>query len=169
MLKMKNASLLRSVVAAFCLSLVMAQGARAQAADPERVAAAKELLVASNVEKQMAAIVPTMFNQFRTIMRVSPQDTKVRDQIFDEVQKMFIERTNEVVDQIAILYARKFTVEEMHAVTDFYRTPAGQKFVLATPELAVDAMKIGQAWGQKIGVEAAQKIQQEMQSHGVKL
>jgi hypothetical protein len=138
--------------------------------DPARLKAARDLLVATNMDAQFATIIPLMFRQMRqSLPAQGPAQQEEVNKVFDEIQKQFIERRAEVLDQIARLYALKFSPEEINALAEFYRSPVGRKFIVAMPELAADAMRIGNAWGQQIGREAEQKIRDELQKRGVKL
>lgn len=137
---------------------------------PENLQAAKDLLKATNAEAQFAAMIPLIFNQLRQILpQPGPNDQQVFDQVFAEIQKQAIARSSELIDQIAALYAKRFTVEELTAVSQFYRSPVGQKFVAATPDITGQSMRIGNAWGRKIGQEAEQTIRSELLKRGIKL
>lgn len=137
---------------------------------PDRLAAARDLLQATNTEAQFSTVIPLMFSQLKqSIPPSGPKMQQELDQVFDEVQKQFIERRGEVLDQIAILYARKFSAEEMKALADFYRSPIAQKFVAAIPELTAEAMKIGNVWGRQIAVDAERKVREEMRRRGFDL
>jgi uncharacterized protein len=138
--------------------------------DPARLKAARDLLEATNTDAQFAAVVPLMFKQMRqSLPAQGPKEQEQVNQVFDEIQKQFLERRSEVLDQIARLYASRFSPEEMNALAEFYRSPIGRKFIVAMPELAAAAMQLGNAWGQQIGREAEQKIRDELQRRGVKL
>ncbi len=138
--------------------------------DPARLKAARDLLVVTNTDAQFATIIPLMFRQMRqSLPAQGPGQQEEVDKVFDEIQKQFLERRSEVLDQIARLYAAKFSSEEMNALSDFYRSPIGQKFIAAMPELAAEAMRLGNNWGQQIGREAEQKVRDELQKRGVKL
>lgn len=158
---------LRVAAAVLCLSLVGAPVAKAQPApDADRLAAAKELLVVTNAEKQFAIVVPMIFNQLRQTMP-AVKDQAAANQIFDEIQKQAVARSSEIIDKIAVIYAQKFTAEEMKAVATFYRTPAGQKFIGAQGELAAEGMKLGNEWGREVAGDAVKKIREEMQKRNV--
>jgi hypothetical protein len=142
----------------------------ADGVEPDRLAAARDLLQATNTEAQFATVIPMMFSQLKqSIPPSGPKMQEELDQVFDEVQKQFIERRREVLDQIAILYARKFSAEEMKTLADFYRSPIAQKFVTAIPELTADAMKIGNVWGRQIAMDAERKVRDEMRRRGFDL
>jgi hypothetical protein len=51
-----------------------------------------------------------------------------------------------------------YTIDDLKAVNAFYESPAGQKLLATLPQV----MQIGQAWGQKIGKEAADEAEKEM-------
>lgn len=138
--------------------------------EPERLAAARDLLVATNTESQFSTVIPLMFGQMKqAIPTASPQMKEELDKVFEEVQTQFVVRRAEVLDQIAILYAQKFSAEEMKALADFYRTPIGQKFIDAMPELTAEAIKLGNAWGRRIAMDAERKVRDEMKKRGFDL
>ena len=138
--------------------------------EPARLAAARDLLQATNTDAQFATVIPMMFGQLKQSMpTANPKMQQELDQVFEEVQKQFIERRSEVLDQIAVLYARKFTADEMKSLADFYRSPIGQKFIVAVPELTAEAMKMGNVWGRRIGVDAERKVREEMKKRGFDL
>ncbi len=149
-------------------SAAWAQGNSAVA--PEKMEAARDLLEATRADAQFAAIIPLLFRQMRQgIPSPGPNHLEEVNKVFAEIEKQFLARRKEVIDQIAVLYARKFTAEEMSTLANFYRTPIGQKFIDATPELATEAMRIGHDWGQDIARDAEQTIRNEFKRRGLKL
>jgi hypothetical protein len=138
--------------------------------EPDRLAAARDLLVATNTDAQFSTVIPLMFGQMKqAIPSSSPQMKEELDKVFEEVQNQFIVRRAEVLDEIANLYARKFSAEEMKALADFYRTEIGQKFINAMPELTAEAIKLGNAWGRRIAMDAERKVRDEMKKRGFDL
>ncbi|WP_088343460.1 MULTISPECIES: DUF2059 domain-containing protein [Rhodomicrobium] len=141
-------------------------------ADPAKLKAAMDLLTATNADAQFAGIIPDIFRQLRAELPASAAaaDQKQNvDQVFAETEKQFAARRSELLEQIASLYASKFSIEEMKGLADFYRTPLGQKFVATTPSLASEALRIGDAWEDKVGSEAEARIRDELQKRGVSL
>lgn len=163
----------RARAAILCVLLASAGASFAQGTNqvaPEKLEAARDLLAATNADAQFTTIIPLMFRQMRrSIPPSGPNYSNQVDQVFDEIEKQFLDRRGEIIDQIAVLYASKFTVEEMNTLADFYRSPVGQKFIEAMPQLASEAMALGNAWGQKIAQEAEEKIRDELQKRGLKL
>lgn len=142
----------------------------ASTADPDQLKAARNLLEATNTDTQFATFIPLVMGQMRqSLPPPGPNQQGQVDQVFSEIEKQFLERRGEILDQIAILYAGKFSAGEMNALADFYRSPVGQKFIAALPDIASESMRLGNAWGERIAREAEQKIRDELQKRGVKL
>jgi len=51
---------------------------------------------------------------------------------------------DEMLHATAQIYARHFTVDELHQVAVFYKTPVGIKMLAATPQLITESMQAGQ-------------------------
>jgi hypothetical protein len=51
-------------------------------------------------------------------------------------------------------------------VTAFYRTPAGQKFLLKAPSITQQTMVAGQKFGQSVGADAQKRMIEELRSKG---
>ena len=131
--------------------------ATAEAPDPARIAAARDLLEVTGVTKQMDNMVQAMMTGFAkgADAEKSEAGKKLSEQ-FDESMKKLLGYKDQMIADFAVLYAQKFTVEEMKAVSDFYRSGAGAKFIAMTPELMNE--------GAAIGMKYSQKIVDEMQS-----
>jgi uncharacterized protein len=139
-------------VLAFLLALfapaVFAQGT---APDPQRVAAAKELMEVTGVNKQLEEVIAVMGQGFRTGAADAAGQAKAEEagKEFDAHMKRLMSYRQAMLDDFAALYAEKFTLEELRQVTDFYKSPAGAKFVHAVPELIQAGAQIGIKYSRK--------------------
>jgi hypothetical protein len=75
-------------------------------------------------------------------------------------------RMSELSDALVAIYSSNFSAEELRAVTAFYRTPAGQKFLLKTPLIAQQTMAVGQKFGQSVGADAQKRMIEELRNKG---
>jgi uncharacterized protein len=163
------------VAAALCVTVpAFAQGpnppgAAGQAApDPARLAAAKELMIAAGAAKQFDIAVPLIAQQLEgAFVNLKPEHSAVIKDVFKLMPARFSERKNELLDQIAVLYAQRLTIDELNEITKFYKSPIGAKFVQMQPELMQQSMELGEAWGQKIGQEIAEEVRKELKQRGV--
>ena len=89
--------------------------------------------------------------------------------VFASLTQKFIAQKSVAIDMTAPLYAEKFTVEEMGQVAAFYRSPVGQKFVREQPEIMQRSMRLGMAWGERLGREAVEEARRELKKRGIEL
>jgi hypothetical protein len=121
--------------------------------DPARLAAARELFEATNMRQILrSAFAPQIEQSLSTTLRAlvdSPAAAaaRQRDPYYDErarrVSRVYAQEMSGFVDQalpsmldaLAGDYARTFTLEELRAQSDFYRTPVGRSVAAKTPDL----------------------------------
>jgi hypothetical protein len=75
-------------------------------------------------------------------------------------------RLDELADEIAAIYARNFTPDEIRDLVVFYRSPTGQKFIDKMPMVAKESLEMGQVWGRKLAGELQARIAEELRKRG---
>jgi hypothetical protein len=136
--------------------------------DPARLAAAKELLVAAGTAKQFDVVVPLITQQLENaFVSLKPDHAAEIKDVFRVMPEKFSQRKQELLDQVAVLYAERLTADELKDLVKFYHSPIGAKFVQLQPELVQQSMQLGQAWGRKIGQEIEQEVRKELKERGV--
>jgi uncharacterized protein len=145
---------------------IRAPGAQT-ASNQEAVAAAKELVSTMRLTDQFTMMLPVIVKNLKpAILQGRPEIEKDFDAVTTVLLEGMTPRLNEMTDQIAGLYGRTFTVSELRQLTEFYRTPVGQKFLDKTPVLAQQSMTIGQNFGRTIAGELQGKIMEELRKRG---
>jgi hypothetical protein len=160
----------RLITALIALSLICPGRAGAQAApDPDTIAAAKELIIASRAMDQFKLMLPRMAQAMKpAVLSGRPQMEGDFDVIIAVLLKGMSTRIDDLMDQIALVYARHFTGDELRQLATFYRTPVGQKFLQTQPALMQEGGTIGQNWGRTIGGEMQSQINEELRKRAVK-
>jgi uncharacterized protein len=118
-------------------------------ADPAAKAAAIELMNATGDTKAFDNIMSMM----RKHIQASAQGEAAAAatmKTFDEMMVNFAAYKPQMIEETAALYAQKMTVVEMKAITEFYKTGPGAKFVSILPELMKEAGGIGQKYAMKM-------------------
>jgi hypothetical protein len=161
----QHAVLVLAVVVALCAGPVVAQPA---GDDP--LPAARELIAVMRTTDQMKQLLPSIMQMLKPLI------TQGRPEVADDVDSLMPvlldgmnARLDELTNEIAELYARNFSADEMRQVTAFYRTPVGQKFLEKMPALAQQSLSLGQAWGQQVAVELQTQMIEELRKRGHKL
>src|ERR1044071_3314904 len=126
-------------------ALLCGQAAFAQSPSPEALAAAKELIVPTRSADQFKALLPIIMNGLKpAIVQNRPQVEKDYDAIMPIMMKAMTARVAALIEQIAGLYAKFFTADELRQLTAFYRQPTGQKFISHLPVIMQESMTMGQ-------------------------
>jgi len=163
-----RALLLAAALFALALS---PDAARAQSQpDAARLAAAKEMMQAAGVARQFDGVMPLMLQQLaQGFIAVAPGNAQQIRDVFAELGEKFSDRKGVLIDQVAALYAEQLSLEELTAVADFYRSPAGTKMSSIQPSLTRQAMLLGQRWGAEVGREIEREARLELKKFGIEI
>jgi uncharacterized protein len=128
-----------------------AADAAAAAKDPARLAAARDLMDVTGVSKQLDGMMDAMKGGFaKGANSETSASGKAVSEEFNKNMEKFMAYRNEMMTDIAALYAETFTAEEMKTVADFYRSGTGAKFISMTPTLMQRGATIGMKYSQKV-------------------
>jgi len=128
------------------------------APDPARLAAARELIEAMRLRDRLRLMTGPMMNQMMQgaiagMAGGSPQfaANRAADPYFDErmrrvtkivsseVAANFAQMMPDLMETYSAAYARVYTVTELKAQTEFYRSPVGQTVAAKTPDVMAAA------------------------------
>jgi hypothetical protein len=158
----------RKIIAVFAAAAFFAavpawaQPATVPAPSPENLAAARELIEVIKPADQFKAILPNLFQNFKVaIVQNRPDIEKQYDAMIPVFEQSAQKHLNELTDTIVAIYARNFTVDELHDITAFYRSPTGRKFIERQAAVSRESLAAGQQFGQAV----ANDVQQQMSGH----
>lgn len=120
----------------------------------------REALVEMLDASQALGTLETMLQQMLPEWRQSaPQVPAAFWQKMEE--RWSFERLKErLIDLYVPIYRARFSVDDLHAITEFYRTPVGAKLAAATPTMTLEAM----AAGEQLGWELLSELQHELKA-----
>jgi uncharacterized protein len=75
-------------------------------------------------------------------------------------------RSAEVVNDVAKLYASRFTEQELKDTLAFYKSPLGRKLLTEEPSILDQSMRNAQSWADRLSQEVIGKIRTEMKRRG---
>jgi len=123
-----------TVLLAVCM---VATGARAD--DASHLAAVQELFKVMHMEETMAKSIDAMLDQ-----QVKQNPVLAR---FRPVMSTFLQKHmswQSIEPEMAKIYMQEFNEDEIKQMTEFYKTPLGQKVVTRTPAMMAKGAEIGQ-------------------------
>lgn len=142
--------------------LMLALAGTARADDASRLAVAREVVQLSGAEQQVRRMVDIMEPLFVSSVRSAyPEDQAQR------LGQLFVEELNaeipSMIEDAAAAYAHALSEEDLVAMREFYRSPAGQHMVQSLPAVSAALQSAGAAAGQAAGQRAAQRLHDELQ------
>jgi uncharacterized protein len=119
-----------------------------QATDPAALAAARDLMTATDVKGQMRAMGPAMskamdqqvrqmFTDNQVPAGLAEKFSAVMQDYFGSMDTLF---TPELVDEIAAIYARHFSAADLARLTEMMRDPVMTKFRTGMPAIIGEMM-----------------------------
>lgn len=148
----------------------VAAPAASQQAPADALPVARELITVMRATDQFKLIFPTIMQSLKpAIVQGRPQIEKDIDAMMPVLLEGVNSRINEITDQMAGVYARTFTVDEMRQLIAFYQTPVGQKLLEKLPTLVQESMSIGQAWGRRLATELRDSMVDALRKKGHQL
>jgi hypothetical protein len=148
-----------------------APGAAAPAAPravtPSAVATAKELLGAKGAINMFDPLIPGMVESTKNaFLPMNPGLYKDLNEVAAKLRTEFTPRRDEIVDEIARLYAQRFSEAEMKEVIAFYKSPVGKKFAAEEPVVIDQGLARAEAWSKKVSDEVLTRFRAEMKKKG---
>ena len=157
--------------AAVVFTMAMFTGlASAEEPTPAAVAVAKELIVLKGSTQLWDAVVPGVIEQVKAVfMQTNPALGKELNDVAAQLRTEYAPRASQLVDQVAQLYARTFTEQELKDALAFYKSPLGGKIVNEEPKVLDDGFRRIQQWANKFSEEVMSKMRAEMKKKGYDL
>ncbi|MFT2007271.1 DUF2059 domain-containing protein [Pontibacter sp. 13R65] len=83
----------------------------------------------------------------------------IPEEFFTEFQKQF--NTELIMNNIAPIYDKHYSHEEVKELIKFYQTPVGKKTITAIPQIMEESMEMGQELGKQVAEKVVKKLQAE--------
>ncbi|WP_298377827.1 DUF2059 domain-containing protein [uncultured Bradyrhizobium sp.] len=134
---------------------------------PAAIGYAKEILTMKNVAVMYAGAVPGIIEKTKTgLLQQYLNYQKDLDEVALVVAKQFAGSEKEIGDGMAQIYAAEFSEQELKDLVTFYKTPLGQKLLIAEPTAINGSLQYMQQWAQQFGVIVNGQFKTEMKKRG---
>jgi hypothetical protein len=166
----------KSLSCALALALVLASGlalfisadaARAQQASPTAIATAKELMKVKGADTTWLPLVRGVIERAKVVfLQSNPTLGKDLNEVAAKLVTDLYPRSSELLNEIAKLYATRFTEQELKDALAFYKSPLGHKLLTEEPKVLEQSMKDAQSFADKLSDEVIGKMRAEMRKRG---
>ncbi len=141
---------------------------RAQEISPEHVAAAKKTIVATNSTQKLNDILPAAAANLAGRMIESRPDIEAQITLFvNESALELAPRRGDLEKEVALIYARIFSEDELQQITEFFTTKAGEKFLTELPLIVREMGKASNVWGTGINRDLSKNVQEKIDAAGL--
>ena len=143
------------------------QPAPLKPASPAAIAAAKEILAMKNASAIYAAAVPNIVQQTKDqLMQSNLNYQKDLNEVAVIVAQKLAGREKEIGEGMAKVYANEFTEQELKDLVTFYKSPLGQKLLVAEPRAIQFSMSYMNQWVQTFAETVNGEFRAEMRKRG---
>jgi hypothetical protein len=163
-----TAGAVRAVVLVIAL-IAMAASTHAQPNQPSAnaVKIAREILDLKKSVDLFGSMVPGVIERVKgMLVQTNPTLGKDLDAVAAGLRRTFAPRTADLMNNIARLYASRFTETELKEIVAFYRTPTGKKVIAFEPDVFEDAVADLKVWQEKFSEEVFARFRAEMKKRG---
>ena len=155
------------IIVALATALLFATPSRAETPSPETQAAARDLVSAITPRDQMVALLAVTVQRMKSdIVQGRPAVEKDFDAITPGILEATKARLPDLVEMAAQVYARIFTVSELHEIQAFYVTPTGQKLRQNLAIITKETAALGDQFGKSVTAHLYQQITDELRKRG---
>ena len=126
----------------------------AQELSPSHIEAAERAAAAAPSLGNFDQLLPAISEQTQNrLIRQRPDLFREIAAIVEAQAKALAQRRNELDNQIARIWARSFSEEELNQVADFFGSEAGQKYIEIAPSIGEDLIRAGRSWANRLADE----------------
>lgn len=140
----------------------------AQEITDEHKQAARDAMAATGATDRLDNILPQLasFTKAGLIANRPDIEAEISDTV-DEVAISLAERRGVLEQEIVDIYTQNFTQEELKAVTVFFSSEAGTKFLRRTPVLFKEVDQISAVWRNGVNRDLSQQVQEKLKEKGL--
>jgi hypothetical protein len=137
---------------------------------PNAIAIAKELIALKGGAQMFEGVVGGVIDSAKnTFLPTNPNLGKPLNEATAVLQKEFASKKLELVNEVARIYARHFTEQELKELLAFYKTDLGKKVLVEEPAAIDDSFKRAQEWSNTFSEQVIDRLRAEMKKKGYDL
>ena len=130
-------------------------GAQAPTPDSTSLALAAQVLTVTHAIDQALTSMEAMIAAQRQL------NSKLPPVFWDRFEARIHADAGQLADMVAVIYATRFTADELRGLLAFYKTPLGRRLLEEQPLVVQESIQAGQRWGAAIGAQIGQELAAE--------
>jgi hypothetical protein len=131
------------------------------------IAAAREYIVQKSGAVPYESVVPEVIEQAKTVLlQTNPKLGKELAEVALKLRTDDAPKSAELLDDIAKMYAARFTEQELKNLLAFYKTPLGKKVVAEEYRVIDQSITYAQSWANRLSDQILNQMRAEMKKRG---
>jgi len=131
------------------------------------LATANQLIKVTGATTLFKPLIAGVIEQAKTpFLQQNPMLSKDLNEIGAKINADLSPRFSELTNEVATLYATRFSDQELKAILTFYQSPAGQKLLAQQPQIIEASMNFAQHWANKLTDEVIRQMRAELKKRG---
>jgi hypothetical protein len=156
-----------AVLLAWMSALPIASAARADEISESHIAAALAAIASTKTARGFDNVLPLLAERTQNqLIRARPD---LHKQIGDTVEaaalKLAVRRTD-LDNDVARIWAKNFSEDELKQIATFFNSPAGQKYLNIGPQVVSDSLQAVKGWSDRVGEELLDKSKEDLKKQG---
>lgn len=149
--------------------LFSTQSTNAQEITAEHLALAQEYVELNTVGFFEQGLLQVSVGTFRAFTQTNPDIGEIIQQSIVEVMNTYQGQNFTLNNQIALIYAVRFTVEELEQLLDFYESDIGKKVLETSQVINKETEKAIEVWTDNLSNEFVAKLRAVMKAKGYEI
>jgi hypothetical protein len=140
---------------------------QAQAPTAGAVASARELIAVKGGGAMFEPVIPGVVESTKnSLLPTNPNLSRDLNEVSLQLRKEYESKKAELLYEVAIVYAKHFTEQELKDLVAFYKSPLGQKMLKQEPLALDESFKRAQEWSIEFSESVMGRFRTEMKKRG---
>jgi hypothetical protein len=158
------------LVSALVVCALPAQAQAPKQPSPNAILLAREIINAKGANKMYEPVIVEVVDRTKSVLlQTNPMLVRELNDVATQLKAEYAPRVAEILNEVAKMYAARFTEAELKDVLAFYKSAVGQKIILQEPQILDQSVAFAESWADKFSQEVAARIRAEMKKKGHEL
>ena len=136
---------------------------------PSHLAVAREVAIGSGMVRSFDAITEPLLSSLQQMNVTRPEIQRDLEKVVEQLKPELELQKQQMINASARIFASRMTEEDLRAVANFFKSPAGLKYVQTQPVILDDIVKELATWTQTVSEYVMVRARAEMAKRGHQL
>ena len=157
----------RMVVIATAFMMLAGAPVRAQEISQSHLDAALDAINSARAARGFDTVLPALAEKVQNqLIRLRPDLHKEIAAVVEAIALKLVARRADLDNDIARVWAKTFTEDELKVIAEFFKSPAGKKYAELGPRVIAESFQAVKGWSERVEAELLAKSREELKKQG---